>query len=928
MRKFLLSLILFFTSYISLAQCTVTINNFPFREDFEASNGNWISGGVASDWKWGKPSKPVINAAASGAKCWMTGEFDKTGYAGGQNAWIQSPCFNLSNLSNPLIGFKVFWETEGLFDGANLQYSTDNGATWSVIGFKNEPGDCLAERWYNGGPLVTLNNQDGWQGNIQSSRPPCFVSGGSASWVTAKHTLPAVGGQPTVMFRFVFGSSSSCNDFDGFAIDDFSIEEAPPSLASFRYNCSSNLRVNFINTSTLCPTRFEWDFGDPASGDNNTSTLPDPTHAYTAGGNYNVSLTVSGAGNTSSTFTLHKLEIIENMTASIVTPVRCYDDTTGAATVNFVGDSSGISFVWDTDPVQTTRTAVHLGAGDYNVTILNKEGCPASAHISLGEPPRMLFDLSTVKPNCGTNNGSIDIAMHGGLPPYTYSWAPAVSTTASARNVPSGAYIVTVKDNNQCYKTINVALPDLTDLAAAITTVKGVSCFGGNDGIASASVTGGNMPYTYSWLPNNSKAATNNSLPGGDCALTVTDANGCKAIATATMPQPAALNSVMKTQHTFCGQNNGSATVEAYGGSTPYQYTWSTGNNTTAAVSDLPPGLHSVVIHDKNGCIKNDTALILPSSAILLQLTHTNVLCAGGQTGAAEARVNGGTAPYTYRWTSATQIFDSSAITGVPAGTYHLQLDDAVGCSVSETFVIEQPEPLKIAITTNPSYCNFNDGSTTADVTGGTSPYRFNWTPDNNTSASLTNIYAGNYELTVTDNNNCTASILATVPNNNPPEVFLGEDTTLCPGGKITLSPGIYSRYKWQDNSSSSNFSVTKGGTYSIEVTDDLGCVLKDSIKIIEDCGYIFFPNAFTPNNDLQNDLFGPLGVLSTVKDFTLLVYNRSGQLVFRSTDPFMKWNGKMWDNSMIPGTYVWIATYSNKGIKNIMQKGTVTVIR
>jgi hypothetical protein len=269
----------------------------------------------------------------------------------------------------------------------------------------------------------------------------------------------------------------------------------------------------------------------------------------------------------------------------------------------------------------------------------------------------MLFDLSTVKPNCGTNNGSIDIAMHGGLPPYTYSWAPAVSTTASARNVPSGAYIVTVKDNNQCYKTINVALPDLTDLAAAITTVKGVSCFGGNDGIASASVTGGNMPYTYSWLPNNSKAATNNSLPGGDCALTVTDANGCKAIATATMPQPAALNSVMKTQHTFCGQNNGSATVEAYGGSTPYQYTWSTGNNTTAAVSDLPPGLHSVVIHDKNGCIKNDTALILPSSAILLQLTHTNVLCAGGQTGAAEARVNGGTAPYTYRWTSATQNF-------------------------------------------------------------------------------------------------------------------------------------------------------------------------------------------------------------------------------------------------------------------------------
>jgi gliding motility-associated-like protein len=458
--------------------------------------------------------------------------------------------------------------------------------------------------------------------------------------------------------------------------------------------------------------------------------------------------------------------------------------------------------------------------------------------------------------------------------------------------------------------------------------VKGVSCFGGNDGIASARVTGGNMPYSYLWLPNNSNGATNNNLPAGDCAVTITDANGCKAIATGTMPQPSPLNSVMKSKHTFCGQDNGTATVEAFGGSSPYQYTWSTGNNTSASVTDLPPGLHSVTIHDKNGCIKNDTARILPSSEIQLQLSHTNVLCAGGQTGSAEARVTGGTAPYTFRWTSATQIFDSSAITAVPAGTYHLQLDDAVGCSVSETFVIEQPEPLKISLTTNPTYCNFNNGSASADVSGGVGPYRYNWGSNNNTTPGITNVYAGNYELTVTDNNNCTASILAPVGNNNPPDIFLGDDTTLCPGGRITLSPGTYSRYKWQDNSSAANFSVTRGGIYSVEVTDNLGCILKDSIKIIEDCGFIFFPNAFTPNNDLQNDLFGPLGVLSTVKDYTLLVYNRAGQLVFKSTDPFIKWNGKMWDNSILPGTYVWLATYSNKGVKNIMQKGTVTVIR
>ena len=99
------------------------------------------------------------------------------------------------------------------------------------------------------------------------------------------------------------------------------------------------------------------------------------------------------------------------------------------------------------------------------------------------------------------------------------------------------------------------------------------------------------------------------------------------------------------------------------------------------------------------------------------------------------------------------------------------------------------------------------------------------------------------------------------------------------------------------------------------------------TIKIIGDCGLIFFPTAFTPNDDGQNDFFGALGYLSTVKDYSLSVFNRFGQLVFKGNDPFKKWDGKVQNNRVLPGTYVWIATYSNKGKTNIFQKGTVTVI-
>jgi gliding motility-associated-like protein len=922
--RIIVFIVLFVAPYVCSSQC---VTNFPYTENFEVSNGNWTTGGTFSDWTWGTPSKPVITSAGSGSKCWITGGLNNTGYNNGENAWLKSPCFNLSSLKGPYIKFKVFWETEAKNDGANLEFSADGGITWQLLGSKNETNGCLTEKWYNDGSIASLASSDAWSGNMQTSRPPCFVSGGSAGWVTAKHSIQTLAGKPNVIFRFVFASDNSCNNFDGFAIDDFVIEEGPASTASFTYNCSSNLRVNFVSTSTNCPMSFLWNFGDPSSGPNNTSADPNPTHAYTLGGIYNVSLTVSGPGNTSSTFTLTRLEIIENIIASVVNPIRCHGDTTGSVTVNFVGDSSSIRYSWDTDPVQTTRTAVHLGAGDYNVTILNAEGCPASAHISLGQPPPLLYTFKNVKPDCTASNGSIDITMSGGSPPYSYSWLPNVSNSPSAKNLPSGTYAVTVTDNNLCQNVINIDLPDSTDLEASVSITKDVSCFGGNDGAGIITASGGNKPYAYSWSPSTGNTATSINLSAGSNTVAVIDAKGCKAFAAAIVQQPPPLTSVMKVQNTFCGNDNGTASVEIHGGTDPYQYAWSTGNYTGPSVNNLAPGAYTVIITDKNGCIKNDSSIVAPSSAIQLQFSHTNVLCAGDQTGAAEALVTGGTPPYNFQWTRGTEVFNTNPINNIPAGTYNLKLQDAVGCSVAESVTIAEPEALRVEITTEHSYCGLGNGSATATVSGGTLPYTFLWTPHNNTTSTLSNVFAGNYQLTVTDQNKCSTSTATTILNDKPKPIFLGNDTTLCPGDHIVLSPGIFNTYKWQDNSVLASYTVINAGTYSVEVTDNRGCPLKGTIKIIADCGLIFFPTAFTPNGDMRNDFFGPLGFLSTVNDYTLLVYNRQGQLVFKSTDPFKKWDGKIHNKTVVPGTYVWLATYSDKGIKNILQKGTVTLI-
>ena len=927
LRIIIFYLVLFFSPYTTPAQCPGAISSFPYNENFETSNGNWVAGGTFSDWTWGAPSKPVINKAGSGIRCWITGGLNKSGYNNDENSWLQSPCFNFTNLKDPYLKFKIFWETERNNDGANFQYSTNNGVTWQLLGSINETGNCLAEEWFNDASISSLGKQDAWTGNIQTSRPGCIISNGSAGWVTAKHNASNLGGNPNVIFRFVFASGSSCNDFDGFAVDDFTIEEAPASKASFTYSCSSNLRVNFASTSTLCPTSFLWNFGDPSSGADNTSTAPKPTHAYTMGGNYTVSLTTSGPGNTSSTFTLTNLEIIANINATIVTPIRCHDDTTGSLTVNFVGDSSSISYIWNTNPAQTTRTALHLGAGDYHVTILNSEGCPASANISLGEPPPLLFTLTTTKPDCKAANGSIDIVMSGGSPPYSYSWAPNVSNSSSAGNLASGTYTVTVTDKNFCYKVIDIDLPGLGNLAASISSMKDVSCFNGNDGLATVTTTGGNKPYTYLWSTPGVSTPVNNNLAAGTYKATVTDMKGCKAFANAIIHQPPAITSFMKIENTFCGSDNGNAAIEVHGGAGPYQYAWNPGNFTSDSVSNLAPGQYTVSITDNNGCLKNDTTIIASSSAINLQVSHKDVLCAGDLKGEAKAMVTGGTPPYNFQWTNAPPTSNSNTITALAAGTYNLIVQDAVGCSEAASVIITQPQALDITITTKPSYCDLGNGNASASVSGGVSPYSFLWASQNNKTATLNNVYAGNYYLTVTDKNSCIVTSLITILNDKPKPIFLGNDTTLCPGSNIILSPGTFTSYRWQDNSSSANYRVANAGIYSVEVRDDPGCILKDTINIIGDCGFIFFPNAFTPNTDLRNDYFGPLGILSTLKDYSLVVYNRLGQLVFKSIDPYKKWDGKMPDHIIIPGTYVWIARYSHKEEKNVMQKGIVTVI-
>jgi gliding motility-associated-like protein len=144
----------------------------------------------------------------------------------------------------------------------------------------------------------------------------------------------------------------------------------------------------------------------------------------------------------------------------------------------------------------------------------------------------------------------------------------------------------------------------------------------------------------------------------------------------------------------------------------------------------------------------------------------------------------------------------------------------------------------------------------------------------------------------------------------------------------LVLNPGNFSSYLWQNFSVAPIFTVTKTGTYFVQVKDADGCVARDSINVVVDCTDLYFPTSFTPNKDQKNDTFGPIGNLAAVTNFNMVVYGRWGQVIFTTNDPFIKWNGMMNGKDADLGVYVWVATYaiSNKPIE--IKKGTIILLR
>jgi hypothetical protein len=584
----------------------------------------------------------------------------------------------------------------------------------------------------------------------------------------------------------------------------------------------------------------------PTSGSSVVWTRPDGTTATTANinatqaGDYTVVVTASN-GCTSSTSI--NVTSTNNISVSIATPATLTCTTTstqlsataiGASTYSWTASNGG-----NIVSGAVTATPTVDAAGDYSVVVTNG-ACSSTSTVTVvanTTAPANVSAGADVVLNCTTTSTSLTASST--TVGVTYTWTTPSGFTSTANPLTNitqnGNYTVVVTNTaNGCTASdvVNVST-NTTPPGASISTPDGTTLDCITTSVDLTVSTAGIILWSTS-----ETSSTINVTSGGTYSVTTTGANGCTSIASVTINAIATLNADATVTDALCNGGSGSINVNVSGGTGSYTYAWSNGA-TTQDLSSVVAGTYTLTITDagNTSCTVVLTQTVNEPIRIGITVDSTSPATCGSTNGAINISVNGGTGSYGYLWSNGATTQDLS---NVAAGTYFVIVSDANGCSTSASAQVTTPSGLAVNLGVNgitDVACNGgNTGAIDVTVVGGTTPYSYLWS-NGETTQDLSNLSAGDYDLTVTDGAGCSVLFFGTV--GEPALLALSSIVTpeICSDGAIDLTvtggKGPYS-YVWSNGETSQDNSGLTASTYTVTVTDNNNCVISTSIVVTQ----------------------------------------------------------------------------------------------
>ncbi|HLG04056.1 MAG TPA: PKD domain-containing protein [Bacteroidia bacterium] len=542
--------------------------------------------------------------------------------------------------------------------------------------------------------------------------------------------------------------------------------------------------------------------------------------------------------------------------------IACYNYDPASITWNSVfpgasGDyNSYLSCTAGCDSVTVTGTGAAPGYVDYQICGFPLGGCTSQMvcdTIRVYFNPTLAAAIVPANPTiCYGNTGTwINANPTGGDGNYTYLWSNGATIDSIYAGV--GSYTVTVSDGSNCPSV--TATVTVTSFSVAITANAGPdihACTSNPTVQLNGSVTGASGGFWNggggTFAPNNTTlnatyTPSPSEISNGQITLTlITTGNGTcppgsdnvtifihqfqSTITTGTVPVNCA------------GQTNGSASSNVTGANAPFTFSWNTNPvQTGSSAFNLAAGTYVVTVTDVNGCTGTATATITQPQPLTVSTTTIPASCDNTCNGQAISLPSGGTQPYSFNWSSGCT---SAGCNNLCAGSYTLTVTDNHGCVTTATAVVTEPAPLAATVSSVQSHCNNSDGSATVNISGGTPGYTYLWQPTGQTTPTNNNIPAGNYSVVITDANNCSMTVGASVTSIPGVSVSMNSSSNVtcpsaCNGSATVLASGGNGPYNYNWSTSPAQTSATASNlcasTFTVVVTDADGC--SDSASVL-----------------------------------------------------------------------------------------------